>query len=212
MIQITLTRKTLAILVAAFVAVASLAAGALVRSAQADDKFNDIATGTFFHESTGWLADNAIANGYPDGSFKPNNNVTRGQASFWFNNYDTNIVGPHVADTTDVHGIADTSALANDSDLSSAIAGVRSTDDIEIVSEVKAAVTGTTGQQATPDCPSGKRPIGGGSTPVQGFYTAASYPNGQFWHIVWNILPPSSGADFPETTAYAVCVPDLPAP
>jgi hypothetical protein len=46
-----------------------------------------VADGTFFHDSTAWMKDNGIADGYNDGSFRTGGNITRGQASFWFANY-----------------------------------------------------------------------------------------------------------------------------
>jgi hypothetical protein len=38
-----------------------------------------------------WLADNGIANGFDDGSFGPNKNITRAQASYWLSNYNAAI-------------------------------------------------------------------------------------------------------------------------
>jgi hypothetical protein len=90
MIQITLTRRTLALVVAAFVAVAALAAGAFVRTAQADDKFNDVGTSTFFHDEISWLVDNGIANGFGS-TFKPTENIKRQQAALWFSNYNDSL-------------------------------------------------------------------------------------------------------------------------
>lgn len=92
---IQLSRRTVALAVAAFLAFAGLATASFVltltRTAEANDKFDDIATGTFFHDSTAWLKDNGIADGFNDGTFKPNDNITRGQASYWFANYNNAI-------------------------------------------------------------------------------------------------------------------------
>ena len=100
---IQLSRRTVAIALAAFLAFAGLATASFVltltRTAEANDKFNDIATGTFFHEPTAWLADNGIADGFPGGSFKPNDNITRGQAAYWFANYN-NAITEHVSNFT----------------------------------------------------------------------------------------------------------------
>ena len=95
MVGLTLNRRHVAVLAAAFIALLALSATALgvalTGRADANHKFNDIATGTFFHQPTAWLADNNIADGYPDGTFKPNNNITRGQASYWLANYNNSI-------------------------------------------------------------------------------------------------------------------------
>ena len=92
---IQLSRRTVALALAAFLALTAVATTSLVLTltgrADASHKFNDIATGTFFHEPTAWLADNGIADGFPGGSFKPNDNITRGQAAYWFNNYNSTI-------------------------------------------------------------------------------------------------------------------------
>ncbi|MEL7209150.1 MAG: S-layer homology domain-containing protein, partial [Actinomycetota bacterium] len=88
-------RRRAGLLACAFFAVAALAATSLVvtlaRSADANHRFNDVATGTFFHDSTAWLKDNGIADGFPDGSFRSGDNINRGQASYWFSNYNESI-------------------------------------------------------------------------------------------------------------------------
>jgi hypothetical protein len=43
--------------------------------------FTDVTTDTFFFEPIGYMIYNGIANGYPDGTFRPYNNTTRGQLS-----------------------------------------------------------------------------------------------------------------------------------
>jgi hypothetical protein len=91
---IHLRRRTIALILAAFLAVTALSTVSFVRTlapAEADHKFSDIATGTFFHEPTAWLADNGIALGFNDGTFRPNQGITRGQAAFWFANYNNSI-------------------------------------------------------------------------------------------------------------------------
>jgi hypothetical protein len=44
-------------------------------------QFSDVPVGSTFYEFIRCLACRGIINGYPDGTFKPNNNVTRGQLS-----------------------------------------------------------------------------------------------------------------------------------
>jgi hypothetical protein len=90
-VTIQLSRRTIAIALAAFLAFAAVATTSLVLTltgrAEANHRFSDIANGTFFHAPTAWLADNGIADGFGDGTFRPNNNITRGQAAYWFRNY-----------------------------------------------------------------------------------------------------------------------------
>jgi hypothetical protein len=93
--MIQLSRRTVALALAAFLALTAVATTSLVLTltgrAEANHKFSDIATGTFFHNSTAWLKDNGIADGYNDGTFGPNRNITRGQASYWFTNYNDSL-------------------------------------------------------------------------------------------------------------------------
>ena len=49
------------------------------------DPFSD--TPPWIRDHAVWLHDFDIANGYPDGTFRPNQNITRGQAAFWLGNY-----------------------------------------------------------------------------------------------------------------------------
>ena len=91
---IQLSRRTVALALAAFVAVAALAAVSFVRTlnpAEASHRFGDIGDTNFFHDSTAWLKDNGIADGFNDSRFLPNSNITRGQASYWFANYNNTI-------------------------------------------------------------------------------------------------------------------------
>ena len=46
-----------------------------------DISFNDVLPGSTFYPYVHCLACLGIVQGYPDGSFRPNDNVTRGQAS-----------------------------------------------------------------------------------------------------------------------------------
>jgi hypothetical protein len=92
---IHLSRRTVAIALAAFLALAAIATTSLVLTltgrADASHRFGDIGDTNFFHDSTAWLKDNGIADGFNDGTFRPNSNITRGQASYWFGNYNSSI-------------------------------------------------------------------------------------------------------------------------
>ena len=42
-----------------------------------DSDFSDVTGGKYYSTAVAWAADNGITNGYPDGTFRPNNDVTR---------------------------------------------------------------------------------------------------------------------------------------
>ena len=91
---IQLSRRAVALALAAFLAFAALATVSFVRTlnpAEASHRFGDIGDTNFFHDSTAWLKDNGIADGFKDGRFYPNSHITRGQASYWFANYNDTI-------------------------------------------------------------------------------------------------------------------------
>lgn len=54
-------------------------------AASAGHVFND--TPPWIHDHAAWLAANGVASGFPDGSFRPDDNISRGQAAYWFGNY-----------------------------------------------------------------------------------------------------------------------------
>jgi hypothetical protein len=87
--MIQLSRRTVALALAAFLAVAGLATASFVRTlapAEANHRFPDVATGTFFHESSGAIFDAGCADGYSDGTFRPKTNANRGQFGYWTHN------------------------------------------------------------------------------------------------------------------------------
>lgn len=61
-------------LVAAVTGVAVLAAAV---GAVAADRFSDVSASHAFHDEIGWLADSGISGGFPDGTFRPSNPVSR---------------------------------------------------------------------------------------------------------------------------------------
>jgi hypothetical protein len=57
-------------------------------SAFASHQFPDVPDSNLFHDQIDWMSDTGITTGFPDGTFKPNANVTRGQMSaFMFRLY-----------------------------------------------------------------------------------------------------------------------------
>lgn len=53
----------------------------------ANQKFSDVKQGDYYYEAIKWAAQNRIVNGYDDGKFKPNNNITREQLATILRNY-----------------------------------------------------------------------------------------------------------------------------
>jgi hypothetical protein len=50
-------------------------------SAVTQNCFTDVSTGDWFHDFVCWMYDNGLSAGYPDGSFKPTNNITRAESA-----------------------------------------------------------------------------------------------------------------------------------
>ena len=46
---------------------------------QASHQYPDVPDGAWYHDDVGWLTDNNIAVGFPDGTYRPNNDVTRAE-------------------------------------------------------------------------------------------------------------------------------------
>ena len=61
----------------------------------ASHQFPDVPTNSTFHADVDWLVDNGITNGYPNGNFGPNDNVTRGQMAAFLHRYNTDF-GPTI--------------------------------------------------------------------------------------------------------------------
>jgi hypothetical protein len=86
-------RRTVVLALTAFLAFAGLATASFVRTLAPAE-----AGGTGFTDTppwiaahAAWLADNGIASGFPGNLFKPDDNITRGQAAFWFGNYNDSL-------------------------------------------------------------------------------------------------------------------------
>lgn len=57
----------------------------------AQSKFKDISSGTMFYKEISWLADQGITTGYPDGSYKPAEDVSRAAMAAFIYRYDQNV-------------------------------------------------------------------------------------------------------------------------
>lgn len=60
-------------------------------SAYAGAGFSDVPQNSFFEDEIYWLVNNGIANGFPNNTFRGNQNITRNQAVLWFTNYNQTI-------------------------------------------------------------------------------------------------------------------------
>jgi hypothetical protein len=86
--SITLTRPRLVALVAAFFLVPALVGGG---AAWATQTFSDVGPSHTFYDEIEWGAKYGVITGYPDGSFKPNNNVTRGASAAFLARYNNTL-------------------------------------------------------------------------------------------------------------------------
>lgn len=80
-------RRTTAAALAIFIALATLAAASLVMLTRPAASVGFPDTPPWAAAQINWLEANGIAEGYPDGTFGPNLNITRAQAAYWFGNY-----------------------------------------------------------------------------------------------------------------------------
>lgn len=76
-------RKTLGLF--ALVAVLTVLTSSTV-AVLASHQFSDVATGSWVHPSVGHITAAGCATGYPDGTFRPDENPSRGQFAFWVSN------------------------------------------------------------------------------------------------------------------------------
>ena len=84
-------RYAIAAGISIFAVMAMLAAASLVvLTPPAGADFTD--TPPWASRQINWLADNEIAGGYPDNTFRPDLNITRAQAAYWFGNYNDAMV------------------------------------------------------------------------------------------------------------------------
>jgi hypothetical protein len=59
----------------------TLIIGVSSASAVTQNCFTDVNTSHWFHDFVCWMYDNGLSAGYPDGSFRPNNNITRAETA-----------------------------------------------------------------------------------------------------------------------------------
>jgi hypothetical protein len=68
------------------VVAATSAVTATATTALANHQFNDVPTGSFFHDEIAAIFDAGCASGFEGGEFRPGDPTTRGQFTFWLNN------------------------------------------------------------------------------------------------------------------------------
>ena len=71
-------RKTLKGFVLGF-STALIIGGATLTVSAANGTFKDVVAGAWYENAVLWAQEKGIVNGYPDGTFKPNNNITRAE-------------------------------------------------------------------------------------------------------------------------------------
>ena len=52
-----------------------------------EQKFSDVKQDAYYYEAIKWAEKNKVVNGYDDGKFRPNNNITREQLATILKNY-----------------------------------------------------------------------------------------------------------------------------
>ena len=73
--------------------------------------FTDVVPGTWYSDAVAWAADNGIVNGYPDGSFRPKDPLTREQMAAIFFRY-AGWSGRSVSEKADLSAFPDASSVS----------------------------------------------------------------------------------------------------
>ena len=80
----------------------------LTGAAESKQQFSDVAAKAYYAEAVNELADRNIIGGYPDGTFKPGNPITRGQAAAIIAKLTdmdlTNVKNPNFKDVSEANG------------------------------------------------------------------------------------------------------------
>ena len=76
-------------------------------SAVTQNCFTDVHTSDWFHDYVCWMYDNGLSSGYPDGTFRPNNNITRAESAVLMNK------GYELAEANDDNTLGDLSCATN---------------------------------------------------------------------------------------------------
>ena len=97
---VTITRKHLVVLIAAFAAGSVVVSGG---TAWAVGTFSDVPESNPFYDEIEGGAENGIIEGFPDGTFRPSNNVTRHEVAAFMARYNNSI---HIVTETDSPGAA----------------------------------------------------------------------------------------------------------
>lgn len=75
-------------------------------------RFTDVAAGAYYASAVSWASANGIVNGYSDGTFRPNNLITREQMAAFLYRYAVH-KGRDVSDQADLSAFADAGQIAS---------------------------------------------------------------------------------------------------
>lgn len=73
--------------------------------------FSDVSSGAYYEKAVIWAKDNGITAGYPDGTFRPDNLITRAEMVTMLYAYAEKIAGMDVSGRSDVSGYADAGTI-----------------------------------------------------------------------------------------------------
>jgi len=73
----------------------ALAGLGFAATAWASHQFSDVPNSHPFHDDISWAKSRGLANGYPNGTFKPDDDVSRGALTAWLRRYTNKIVIRH---------------------------------------------------------------------------------------------------------------------
>lgn len=81
-------------------------------SASSDAQFSDVDSDAWYADAVNWAAENGIVNGYEDGTYRPNDNLTREQMAAMLYNYAA-YKGYDLSATDDLSAFADADAVSS---------------------------------------------------------------------------------------------------
>ena len=77
-----------------------------------NQKFSDVKQGQYYYEAVNWAESKGIVNGYEDGKFRPNNNITREQLATILMNY-AKFKGKNTSERTDLSKFVDNKGISS---------------------------------------------------------------------------------------------------
>ena len=77
-----------------------------------NQKFVDVTKNQYYYDAVNWAASKGIVNGYEDGKFRPNNNITREQLATILMNY-ARYKGKDTRERTDLNKFVDNKGISS---------------------------------------------------------------------------------------------------